>query len=97
MFGRLDLARFALGVLASALIVALVVQAWRTRRHRRSVVRGTAVVGALLVAGTVIGALMPTPDNGIVMPALSMAAAAALWASLVALVLLAGRQAPDRE
>ena len=97
LFGWLYLARFALGVLASALIVALVVQAWRTRRDRPSVVRGTAVVGALLAAGTAIGALMPTPDNGIVMPALSMATAAALWASLVALVLRAGRQAPDRE
>ena len=97
VFGWLYLARFAVGALASALIVALVVQAWRTQLHRPRLVRNTTIVGALLAVGIVVGALMPTPDNGIVMPALSMATAAALWASLVALVLLAGRQAPDRE
>ncbi|MEX1311652.1 MAG: COX15/CtaA family protein, partial [Candidatus Sulfomarinibacteraceae bacterium] len=97
VFGWLYLARFALGVLAGALIVALVVQAWRTQRHRPAVVRSTAAVGALLLIGTVIGALMPTPDNGILMPALSMATAAALWAVLIVLVMRAGRQASDQE
>ena len=82
---------------AGALIVALTVQAWRTQRHRPALVRGTAVVAALLVTGTVIGALIPTPDNGILMPALSMATAAALWAALVALVVRAGRRAPDEK
>lgn len=97
VFGWLYLARFALGVLASTLIVALVVQSWRTQRRRPGVVRDTAVVGVLLVTGTLIGALMPTPDNGILMPALSMATAAALWSSLIALVMRAGRHASDQE
>jgi cytochrome c oxidase assembly protein subunit 15 len=91
LFGWMYLVRFAFGVLASALIVALVVQVWRTRRHHPLLVRDTTIAGVLLAIATTVGALMPTPDNGILMPALSMAAAAALWAVLVAVVMRAGR------
>jgi hypothetical protein len=49
------------------------------------------MAGILLVIATIVGALMPTPDNGVLMPALSMAAAAALWAVLVAVVMRCGR------
>jgi heme A synthase len=97
VFGWLYLARFALGVFASALIAALVIQAWRTQRHLPRLVRDSTIVGALLVVGTAIGALIPTPDNGVLMPALSMATAAALWAGLVALVMRAGRKASGEE
>ena len=91
LFGWLYLLRFGLGVLASILIVALVAQAWRTQRHRPLLVRDTTIAGILLAIGTVAGVLMPTPDNGILMPALSMAASAAMWAVLVAVVVRAGR------
>ena len=87
LYGWMYLARFALGVLASGLIVALVVQAWRSQRHNPLLVRDATIAGVLLAIATAIGALMPTPDNGIVMPALSMATAAALWAVLVAVVM----------
>ncbi len=91
LFGWLYLIRFAIGVLASALIIALVVQVWRTQRHRPQLVRDATIAGVLLVTATAVGVLMPTPDQGILMPALSMAAAAALWAVLVAVVMRAGR------
>lgn len=91
LFGWFYLARFAGGVVASCLILALVVQAWRSQKDRPGLVRVTTVAGVLLLAGTVVGALMPTPDNGVIMPALSMAVAAALWAVLVAVVVKSGR------
>ena len=92
LYGWMYLARFALGVLASVLIAALVVQAWKSQQHNPLLVRDATIAGVLLVIATAIGVLMPTPDNGIVMPALSMATAAALWAVLVAVVLRSGRE-----
>jgi len=97
LFGWLYLVRFAVGVLASALIVALVVQVWRTQRHRPLLIRDATIAGVLLAIATAVGALMPTPDQGILMPALSMAAAAALWAVLVAVVMRAGRSIPAQD
>lgn len=91
LFGWLYLIRFALGVLASGMIAVLVVQVWRTRRRQDLPVRDTTIAGILLVIATLVGALTPTPDNGILMPAMSMAAAAALWAVLVAVAMHAGR------
>ena len=91
LFGWLYLLRFAVGVMASGLIVALVVQVWKTQRQDPHLVRDTTIAGALLAIATAVGALMPNPDQGILMPALSMAAAAALWAVLVAIVVRAGR------
>lgn len=97
LFGWLYLVRFAVGVLASALIVALVVEVWRTQRHQPLLVRNTIIAGVLLTIATTVGALMPTPDQGILMPALSMAAAAALWSVLVAVVMHAGRSIPEQD
>ena len=92
LFGWLYLLRFSLGVLASVLIVALVAQVWRTQRQDPLLVRDASIAGILLAFATVVGVFMPTSDNGIIMPALSMAAAAALWAVLVAVTLRCGRQ-----
>jgi len=92
LFGWLYLLRFALGVLASGLIAVLVVQVWRTRRHQVLLVRDTTIAGILLVIATLVGMFMPSPDNGILMPAMSMAVAAALWAVLVAVVMRSGRE-----
>lgn len=95
IYGWLYLLRFALGALASILIVILVIQSWRTQRHQPLLVRDTTIAGTLLFAAIAIGILMPTPDNGIFMPALSMATAAALWAVLVSVTMRAGRGASD--
>jgi len=91
LYGLLYLLRFAFGVLASVLIVVLVVRIWRAQRHQPLLVRDATIAGVLLVIATVVGALMPTPDNGILIPAISMAAAAALWAVLIAVVMRCGR------
>ncbi len=91
LFGWLYLIRFSVGVLASVLIAILVVQVWRTQRRRPLLVRDATIAGVLLVFATAVGAFMPAPDNGIIMPALSMASAAALWAMLVVIVMRAGR------
>jgi heme A synthase len=92
LYDWLYLLRFGFGAAASILIVALVAQAWTTQRHRPLLVRDATIAVLLLAIATAIGALMPTPDNGILMPALSMAAAAALWAVLIAIVMRSGRQ-----
>jgi len=97
LFGWLYLIRFAGGVVASALIVALVVQVWRNRRRHARLVRGAAIAGTLLTFATGIGVLMPSPDQGILMPALSMATAAALWAVLVAVVMCACRTTCEKD
>lgn len=91
LFGWLYLLRFSVGVLASVLIAILVIQAWRTQRHRPLLVRDATIAGILLVFATAVGILTPTPDNGIIMPALSMAAAAALWTILVSIFMRASR------
>lgn len=91
LYGWLYLLRFAVGILASVLIVVLIAQVWRTQRHRPLLVRDATIAGILLVVATAVGALMPTPDNGIIMPALSMASATVLWAILVAVVMRASR------
>ncbi len=86
-----------IGVLASALIAALVVHVWRTQRHRPLLVRDATIAGVLLAFATAVGVLMPSPDNGIIMPALSMAAAAALWVVLVAVAMRASRGLPSTD
>jgi heme A synthase len=92
LFGWLYLLRFSLGVLASVLIVVLVARVWRTQRQDPLLVRDASIAGILLAFATAVGIFMPTPDNGIIMPTLSMAAAAALWAVLVALTLRCSRR-----
>lgn len=88
LFDWLSLARFGAGVVASLLVLALVVAVVRARR---GTLAGPAVAAAVLVvAGQVVGALMPTPDRGVFMPLASMAVAAALWAVVVAITVRAG-------
>jgi cytochrome c oxidase assembly protein subunit 15 len=88
-------ARLLVTVVASVLIAALVVGAWRTPR-RRLAFRGVATAaGALLLVGILAGALMLAAGFTILLLAISVAAAAALWGLLAALVVLSGsRVAP---
>lgn len=104
--GTAHLARAVLSLLASLLVLATVVQAWRVR-ERGSVVRGPAAamtavataVGALLLTETALVSFIlpisPQPAAGGVTPAsvwliLSAILATALWAGVVALAILAG-------
>jgi len=86
LFDWLQLGRLGLAAAASLLVLALVIQAWRTQRSRPVLVRNTTVVGILLLAATVIAALMPAPDAGVLVPVASLAVTEGLWAVLVAVV-----------
>ncbi len=95
IFGWLYIVRFVFGIVSSALIVALVVSAWRNQRAHTSVVRNSILAGLLLGAGTIVGVLMPLPDRGVFMPIASMAASAALWAVLVAVTIQSSLNLPN--
>jgi cytochrome c oxidase assembly protein subunit 15 len=83
-------ARLFMAALAGVLIVALVVDAWRTQ-HRRAAYRAVATAaGALLLVEIGAGALMLAAGFSIAPLAVSVAAAAALWGLLAALVVLSG-------
>jgi len=84
-FDQLQLARLCLAVVAAALVLLTVVQAWRTQGDRPRLRRHAAIAGTLLVTACVAGALMPSPDQGFVVPLITMLCAGSLWASLVAL------------
>jgi cytochrome c oxidase assembly protein subunit 15 len=90
------LARRGLAILASFLIVAVAVQAWR----RAGATRVTAiVVGAWFVMEMIVGLLMALYGSPIFLRIAHAAVAAALWASLVVLVVLTGlaSSAPTEE
>ncbi|MCL7453577.1 MAG: COX15/CtaA family protein [Anaerolineae bacterium] len=85
----LQLARRVLGGIAGVSIITVVVQAWR--RHQLGAIRpAAAVVGLLFLAEIVIGGLMVAYNPGLALQLVHAALAAALWASLVALAVLAG-------
>ena len=83
-FEQLQLARLGLAALAAALVAATVFQAWRTQRDRPVLRRHASIAAVLLMAACVAGALMPSPDQGLVVPLITMITASSLWASLVA-------------
>jgi heme A synthase len=92
--GWLLLARRLFAVSASILVIAVVVQAWR-EKHRQGAIRITAAaVGVLLVIEMVVGALMLVYGPTLPLHVLYTATAAAFWASLVALVVLASLLPP---
>jgi hypothetical protein len=75
---------------AAILIVAIVVQAWRTQRGQTAIVRATSLVGVLFLVEAIIGVLMLTGGFAPVLLVAYVAAAAALWAMLITLAVLAG-------
>lgn len=96
LFGRLYLLRFGLAMIATLMIVALVIRIRARDDDDRRLRRLADTAGVLVVTATVVAALIPTPDSGVMMPALNMALATALWAVLAALSLEAGRTAHRR-
>jgi heme a synthase len=85
----LQLARRVLGGIAGVSIIAVVVQAWRHPRSRPIRCVATAV-GLLFLAEAVVGGLMVLYDPGLALQIIHAALAAAFWAALAALVVLAG-------
>jgi heme A synthase len=87
--GWLFMARYLVGGIASALIVALVARAWRTQPERTPARRAATLVGVLFLAEIIIGLLGLMSDSSLLL-VLYVALAAALWAGLVILTVLAG-------
>jgi cytochrome c oxidase assembly protein subunit 15 len=88
--GWLQMARFLVAGVADILIVAVAVQAWRTQRARTTIVSTATLVGMLFLAEIVVGVLLAVIGSAISLLVIHAALAAALWALLVMLVLLAG-------
>ncbi len=80
---------FVAGI-ASLLIVALVVQAWRTQRHQTATMRATAAVGILFVVEITVGIIIVTVEAAAPLLIIYAATAAALWAGVVVLAVVAG-------
>ncbi len=81
------------GLTASAtgfLIIAVVVQAWRTQRNDRMILNIATAVGFLFLTETIIGVVMQAVGFVTPMLVIYVSAAAALWAVLVILVVLVG-------
>ena len=83
-------ARLFMAALAGVLIVALVVDAWRTQRRRTAYRIVATAAGVLLLVEIIAGVLMLAAGFSIAPLAVSVAAAAVLWALLVALVVWSG-------
>jgi cytochrome c oxidase assembly protein subunit 15 len=83
----LQLARRLLAGASGFLVIAVVLHGWR----RPGAIRVTAIlVGACFAIELLVGVLMALYDSPVLLQVAHAAAAAALWASLVTLVLLAG-------
>jgi heme A synthase len=83
-------ARRLLAVMASLLIIAAVVQAWRTQRRHKGILVVATVVGLFFLVEITLGALMLVVDVTIFMLVIYVATAAALWAMMVVLAVMAG-------
>jgi cytochrome c oxidase assembly protein subunit 15 len=85
-----QMARRLVAGLASILAVAVVVQAWRTQRTQAALLAAATVMGILFLVETTVGALMAMRGFSVTLLVIYVATAAAVWASLVVLVVLAG-------
>ena len=94
--GWLLLARRVIAVAGAVLIVAVAFQAWRTQRAQPAIVRAASLVGILFLAEATIGVLMLTGGFARFLLVAYVTAAAALWAMLVVLVVLAGLASSTR-
>jgi heme A synthase len=83
-------ARLLGATLASVLILALVVNVWRTQRGRAAL-RGVATAAGVLLLVEILAGVQLLAVGFTILPlAVSVAAAAALWGLLAALVVLSG-------
>jgi cytochrome c oxidase assembly protein subunit 15 len=92
----LQLARRLIAGASGILVIAIVVDGWR----RPGAIRVTAIVmGTCFAAELLVGVLMALYESPVLLQVTQAAVAAALWASLVTLVVLAGTafSAPAKE
>jgi cytochrome c oxidase assembly protein subunit 15 len=90
----LQMGRRLLGGLTSILIVAVVVQAWRTQPKQAPIVSIATAMGVLFLAETLVGALIATRDVPVLLLMLYVAMATAVWTATVVLVVLAALASP---
>ena len=88
--GGPQVVRRLLAIMASLLISAVVVQAWRTQRRHRGILVVATLVGLLFLVEMTLGALMLVVNVTIFMLVSYVAAAAALWAMMAVLTVMAG-------
>ncbi|HSJ54994.1 MAG TPA: COX15/CtaA family protein [Anaerolineae bacterium] len=87
-------ARRLAGGLAGILVVAVAVQAWRVQHGQRAIRRTATVMGVLFVAEVVVGGLLVVGGSALLLEVVYVSLAAALWALLAALLVLAGLPSP---
>jgi heme A synthase len=87
--GALPPVRRALGAAAGLLIVAVVVEAWRRHRGQTAIYRAATTLAIAFLVEITVGALMPARGFTMLYGVLYVAAAAAVWAVLVVLAVLA--------
>jgi heme A synthase len=92
--GWLQLARRLLAGLASILVIAVVVQAWRRQPGGGAIRRTATMMGVLFVTEIAVGAFLLVQEPPIVLQVVYSAIAAAFWTLLVVLVVLAGLVSP---
>lgn len=92
--GWLDLARLALSIVGSGLVVAIVVGAWRGQLRATGIRPTATLLGLLFAAEVAVGALILVYGPAVVLQVMHVATAAALWSTFVVLVVLAGLASP---
>jgi heme a synthase len=82
--------RRLLASVASLLIFAVVVQAWRTQRRQKGILVVATAIGLLLLVEITLSVLMLVVKVTIFVLVIYVATAAALWAMMVVLAVMAG-------
>jgi heme A synthase len=88
--GWLLLARRVIAGVSTILIVAILIQAWRTQRGQIGITRAASLAGILLLVEALIGSLILTSGFAPFWLILYVAVTAALWVMVVILAVLTG-------
>jgi cytochrome c oxidase assembly protein subunit 15 len=93
-YSSLLLGRRLLAAAVTIMIVALVWQAWRTQRNQRPVFGAAIGVGLFFLAHMAAGALLANQGFSLLLLVIYAATVTAVWALLVAVLVLAGLALP---
>ena len=88
--GWINLIHRLVAALAGALMLALLIRAWRTQRSQTAVLVATTAAGVLFVSQVLMGAFEAARGYPAYLLGLHVATAVAVWASLVVQVTLTG-------
>ena len=90
VYDWLQLARRVLAVAAGILVIATVVQTWRTQRHQARMTRTAAWLGLAFVVEALLSVFTPMLGYFILLKVLYSAAAGITWALLIVLLVQTG-------